>query len=82
MVLPRSKYFFVHKGDALKDLTELVSALQTMSEESFSHHVNPDKNDFATWINDCFDDRMLAMKIGRLKDRADITKTLFARLYA
>lgn len=82
MVLPRDKHFYVFNGPAIKDLRQLVEELQRMSDDSFYHHVTPFKNDFARWINDCFKDRTLAKRIGRLKDKADITKTLFARLYA
>ena len=82
MVLPTEKYFFVHNGPACGDLSELMQAIKQMSDDSFYHHVTPDKNDFATWINDCFGEHLLARRLGRLKARADILKTLFTRIYA
>jgi len=48
-ILPRH-YFHLRSGKSLKSLEELYSELRSMNREEFTHHVNPEKNDFANWI--------------------------------
>jgi len=38
----------------------LLSELETMSDETFNAHVNLQKNDFATWIRNVFNEKELA----------------------
>jgi len=38
--------FWVNNGAVLKNLIELRDALNTMSDETFAHHVSAEKNDF------------------------------------
>ena len=63
------KAFFVHGGGALRNLNDLRNALQTMSKEVFAYHVNKERNDFATWVDDVFSERDLSKRINQLKTR-------------
>ncbi len=67
---PTDKHFIVADGNKIKSVAELACALETMSEEVFKHHVNEARNDFASWINDVFDEKNLAAKIAAAKDKA------------
>lgn len=72
--------FWVHDGQVLKNLAELPAALRQMSPETFSHHVNNEKNDFANWIHDVIGDRELAEDIRRHNSRVEIIKAVQSRL--
>jgi hypothetical protein len=78
------KYFFLADGRPIKSLFELADSLEDMSDEVFIHHVNPDKNDFAKWVQDVFGDEDLAIKLGQSKSRPEnqliILKHLVRRL--
>lgn len=52
--------FWVQDGPILKNVAELPAALKNMSEETFQHHVDAEKNDFANWIGDVFGEHRLA----------------------
>ena len=78
------RYFFLADGRPIKSLLELADALEDMSDDVFSHHVNPDKNDFARWVQDVFCDEDLAIKLGQSKSKEQnqliILKHLVRRL--
>lgn len=63
------KYFKLHMGDELKSLEELRDALKTMDDETFGHHVNDERNDFANWVRDIIKDVRLADDLQRLRTR-------------
>jgi len=52
--------FKAHTGEEIKNLKQLLGVLESVSPESFTHHVNGDKNDFANWVNDSVKDDELA----------------------
>ena len=52
--------FRVNNGPILKNLEELANSLPEMSDESFSHHLNSEKNDFSSWVKDVIGDQKLA----------------------
>lgn len=72
--------FWVNNGPILKDLFELRDALQNMSPEIFSHHVNKDKNDFSIWVGEVMQDAELAKKMLRNKSSASMFKTVDSHL--
>jgi len=59
--------FWVHNGQVLGDLVELKDALAKMDKETFLHHVNAMKNDFAVWVKDVLDDAECARDIAKSK---------------
>jgi hypothetical protein len=75
-------YFYVANGSVLKDLNETLSEIKSMSPETFSHHVNQDKNDFANWIKDVLNDSALAKKISSVKDQSEMASILHNTLNA
>lgn len=56
---------FVLNGTTLTNLYELIDALETMNDETFRHHVNAVKNDFAQWVQDVFSEHGLAHELRR-----------------
>jgi hypothetical protein len=61
--VPDQFVFYVGDGTVLKNLKETVKALRKMKDETFSSHVNRDKNDFANWITDVMGYHDLAYNI-------------------
>ncbi len=68
--------FWAQDGQILKNVPELRAALKKMSEETFWHHVNAEKNDFANWIGEVFCDAELAGKVRKATSKAAIMKAL------
>jgi hypothetical protein len=67
IIISQDKYFYLAGGSVLKDLKELVSALEKMTKEMFDYHVTKEKNDFANWIENVFNDKKLATDIRKAK---------------
>lgn len=75
-----SQAFRLPDGKAIKSLNELVSSLNNIDDTLFNHHVNNDRNDFASWIEHCFDDKVLSKRLSELKTRDEIITELKTRL--
>ena len=58
--VPVEKAFWVNNGPVLKNLYELGDALQNMSDETYMHHANKEKNDFSKWVDEVVGDNRLA----------------------
>ncbi len=65
-------YFFVCDGTVVKNLLDLVDALEYMDDYTFRYHVNEHKNDFYNWIKDVFQEEELAARILPVKDKREI----------
>lgn len=65
------KYFILKDGTPIKSIKELAMMMDSMSDESFSFHVNEEKNDFANWIKDVFGKKDLADSLLGLKCRKE-----------
>ena len=68
---PEEYHFVVADGKKLKNLKELVHALDTMSDEVFRSHVNEFKNDFANWTKDILKEDELSKQIVKLNSKID-----------
>ncbi|MBM3200110.1 hypothetical protein FJZ53_04165 [Candidatus Woesearchaeota archaeon] len=69
-------YFQLADGRTLKDLRELLWALESMSDSTFISHVNSEKNDFANWIKGVMKDEFLAARINEAIDKSSMIKAL------
>lgn len=78
--VPVDKVFWVCDGRILKNIYELNDALQTMTDDTFSYHVNKEKNDFANWIRAVMGSRKLAAELAKAKNRIDASKKIKAVL--
>ncbi|MBI5206252.1 MAG: hypothetical protein HY934_00500 [Candidatus Firestonebacteria bacterium] len=73
-------HFWVASGERLKNLEELVNALEKMSDDIFAHHVNENKNDFSCWIRDCIGDKVLAAAIISIPVKTHTVKKIKDRI--
>ena len=73
---PKEHYFELKKGQKLKSINDLRKALSYMTEEEFSHHVTPEKNDFAEWIRDALQNHLIYNKIKDTKTKEELEQAL------
>lgn len=74
------KCFWVNNGPILKNLEELANFLPEMSDETFEHHINSEKNDFSNWINDILGDKRLANDLLSSNNRYSVLQKVRDRL--
>ena len=72
--------FVLKNGRILKNLYELTNSLTSIDAETFRHHVNDEKNDFANWIRYVYNDEELAEHVARAKTPDAIIKRINGRL--
>lgn len=70
------KSFWVNNGPILKNIGELPAVLRRMSDKTFLHHVNKEKNDFAKWIREVFGDKNLADAITKAKNKDNMIRAI------
>ena len=71
---PEGQEFILKNGQPLKSIRELLDALDAIDQETFFHHVNKEKNDFANWLQHVFHEEGLADEIRQAKSRKEILK--------
>lgn len=76
LIEPES-YFWLRSGQPLKSLQELALQLPLISDEDFSHHVQPGKNDFAQWVRELFAEHELAAALEQCSSRAQMQTVLY-----
>ncbi len=70
------KYFYLRDGQVLKNIKELVVALEKMSDNVFNHHVTKDRNDFVNWVKGVFNEGKLAIDLNKAKTAKEAAKIL------
>ncbi len=78
--VPSEKAFWINNGPVVASLTELASAVKTLSGEQFTHHVNKEKNDFAVWVHEVVGDSTLASKLQKTRSQRSASKLLDNRV--
>ena len=73
--------FRLSNGRILKNLYELMNALESMDDDTFRYHVNKNKNDFENWIRYVFKDGELANLISNSQTREGIMESIGMRLF-
>jgi len=68
---PAEKAFWTTDGVTIRSLRGLCTYLEGVKPEVFRYHVNKDhnKNDFADWIRDVFEDQELAARLEGVLDK-------------
>lgn len=74
-----SKYFYVVNGDILKNISDLIEFLNSSDYDTFSYHVNAHKNDFAIWIENVFNDHLLAEEIRSVISQKELHDIICAK---
>ena len=72
--------FMLKNGQVIRNLHELERALSNMDESVFNHHVEQEKNDFASWIADVIKDYRLAYFVGRKKNNLKMAAVVRERI--
>jgi hypothetical protein len=80
IVVPDWKAFWVNQGPIVRSLKELRIVIPRLSPESFQHHVNATRNDFASWTRDVIGDVELAKELEKAKTIAETIDVLDKRL--
>lgn len=80
-IIKSEEYFRLSNGRIIKNMYELLNALESMNDDTFNFHVNENKNDFGNWIRDIFKDEKLSKSIFESKTREDIMKAIENRLF-
>lgn len=77
---PQEHYFILCNGKPLKNIKELADVLEDLEDHVFNFHVQPGKNDFATWIKDIFKDIELAETLAGVKDKKHMQLVLYKHI--
>ena len=80
--LPPEKFFYANDGSVIRSLHELPDALRSMSSDTFSFHVNAQKNDFHSWVSGVFSHDRLARKIKSASSKELMAKRVFMELFS
>ena len=78
--VPQENNFVLKTGQQIKNLNELCLHLAGMDDETFSHHVNEDKNDFQNWVFDTVKDEKLAKRIAKAPNRKKMANIVHNRV--
>lgn len=77
----REQTFKLHKTEIeIHNLHELADALEIMSDESYSHHVGAEGNDFADWVQGVVKDLELSEALNKSKNRREALQIVDKRL--
>ena len=75
------KYFILCNGQTVKNYVELANILETIGDDVFQYHVNNERNDFATWIYDVFNEKELSESLKMTRNKIEMLKVLYKHLY-
>jgi hypothetical protein len=70
------KAFYMADGRVVTRLVELPEIIGATDDDTFNHHVNAERNDFANWIRDVFNIKPLATKVSKQRAKQDLIKAL------
>ncbi len=79
--VPEDKIFWSHDGQVFRNLSELESGLNQMTEETYKYHVNGAKNDFAIWVREVVGDDMLAKDLEKSTNRLGVAMKVESRIH-
>ena len=74
-----SHCFYLCNGAILKNLDDMLNALQNIDDEVYEYHANNEKNDFCNWIKDIVGDAELAFNL-KMKSKPEAINILKARI--
>ena len=77
---PKENYFVLCDGKQVKNIKELADVMEDIEKHVFDHHVTPDSNDFAKWVEDIFKDVGLAKKLAGVKEKGRMQLVLYKHI--
>ena len=78
--VPEDKRFWCCDGKVIKNVRELVTLLQGMSEETFRSHSTDTGSDFVNWVRDVIGDEKLARDLLSSRNRFQAAKRVADRI--
>jgi hypothetical protein len=81
MDIPYEKQFHFRDGVTAANLQQLKAKLETISYQEFYHHVNSEKNDFASWIKHVLHDDRLADDLQHVSSIVETVEIIEDRLH-
>jgi len=75
------KYFVMCDGKQVKNFKELADILRIVSDDVFFYHVNEQRNDFATWVKDVFNEQDLAKRMQNIHNRMEMGLELYKNMF-
>ncbi len=72
--------FYASDGKCIASLKGLSDALENMHDNTYFHHANDSRNDFANWVHDVLQDTELAAKLKEAKDRKSAQIAVLKRI--
>jgi len=76
-----NKAFVTKNGTQISSIKELYGHLVALSDHEFLHHVNEQKNDFASWVEHVHGDKALAHALRQAVSKEATRKVLFMSLF-
>ena len=67
--VPEAHAFRCQDGSVFRNMTDLRNALARMADDTFAHHSNAEKKDFAKWVREVIGDNKLATELEKSLDR-------------
>ncbi|MBU0581208.1 MAG: hypothetical protein KKA19_08525 [Candidatus Margulisbacteria bacterium] len=74
------KAFHMINGKMITKLSDLSNEIESSDEQTFYYHVNDQKNDFANWIKDVFNNSNLATKIDKARTKNELVSVLKSQI--
>lgn len=78
--VPEEYVFWCCDGRILRSMKELEEAFDSMTDETFVHHSNEEKKDFANWARDVIGDAKLARDLGKSLNRTQAARRVSERV--
>ena len=75
-MISEDKFFYFKQGKRASSIEELKEILIHMDQEEYDHHVMQDKNDFANWIENVFQEKGLAQVLRKNPKKEDVILVL------
>jgi len=75
-VISQHDLFHLKDGRKLRDLEDLYHVLENMNHDTFNHHVNSTKNDFATWTAHTFGRQELANRLFKISSKQEMLELM------
>ena len=72
--------FWVNNGPIVSNIEHLGKEIRTMDRQTFAHHFNAEKNDFANWVKEVIGDKQLAKQLAKAKGKGDLAKLISKRV--
>ena len=77
--VPENQSFWCCDGRIFRNMKDLMVGLASMSGDTFTYHLNAEKNDFSKWVNDVIEDEKLAEDLENATSQREAAKTVNER---